>query len=212
AMAVAAALPAWGQSGPGAEGEDGVVLDEITVTGSRLRVRDGMETPTPVTAMQSEEIEALAPGHLVEALNQLPQFLNNSGPANIFNIGGAAGSSFLNLRGVGSNRTLVLLDGRRVASSTRAGVADVATFPESMIRGMEVVTGGASAAYGSDAVAGVVNFLLDTDYTGIKGKAQGGITSRGDNENFEVSLSAGHPIGERSHVLFSVDYLKASAI
>lgn len=207
AMAVAAALPAYGQSA-----DEGAVLDEITVTGSRLRVRDGMETPTPVTAVQAEEMEALAPGHLVEALNQLPQFLNNSGPGNVANIGGAAGSSFLNLRGVGSNRTLVLLDGRRVASSTRAGVADVATFPESMIRGMEVVTGGASAAYGSDAVAGVVNFLLDTEYTGIKGKAQGGITSRGDNENFEVSLSAGHPIGERTHVLFSADYLKSAAI
>src|SRR5690606_654549 len=111
-----------------------------------------------------------------------------------------------------SNRTLVLLDGRRVASSTRAGVADVATFPESMIRGMEVVTGGASAAYGSDAVSGVVNFLLDTDFTGIKGSAQGGITSRQDNENYEVSLSAGHRLGERTHLLASFDFLESREI
>ena len=160
----------------------------------------------------SDELEALAPGNLVEALNQLPQFLNNSGPANVSSIGGAAGSSFLNLRGVGSNRTLVLLDGRRVASSTRAGVADVATFPEAMIRGMEVVTGGASAAYGSDAVGGVVNFLLDTDFTGVKGKVQGGMTSRQDNENFEISLSAGHRLGERTHLLASFDYTESKEI
>jgi iron complex outermembrane receptor protein len=206
--AVSAQAPAQQIDGDGEE----LVLGEVTVTGSRLRVRDGMETPTPVTAMVSEEIEALAPGNLVEALNQLPQFLNNSGPANVSSIGGAAGSSFLNLRGVGSNRTLVLLDGRRVASSTRAGVADVATFPESMIRGMEVVTGGASAAYGSDAVGGVVNFLLDTDYTGLKGKVQGGMTSRHDNENFEVSLSGGTQLGDRTHLLVSFDYLEANEI
>src|SRR5690606_18307401 len=211
ATAVAAALPA-GVVQAQDVGEDELVLTEVTVTGSRLRVRDGMETPTPVTAMNSDELEALAPGNLVEALNQLPQFLNNSGPANISSIGGAIGSSFLNLRGVGSNRTLVLLDGRRVASSTRAGVADVATFPESMIRGMEVVTGGASAAYGSDAVSGVVNFLLDTNFTGIKAKAQGNITSRHDNEGFEVSLSAGHPLGERTHLLASFDYLESAEI
>ncbi len=213
AMAVAAAVHGTAAQAQAADvGGDELVLQEVTVTGSRLRVRDGMETPTPVTAMVTEELEALAPGNLVEALNQLPQFLNNSGPANVSSIGGAAGSSFLNLRGVGSNRTLVLLDGRRVASSTRAGVADVATFPESMIRGMEVVTGGASAAYGSDAVGGVVNFLLDTDFEGVKGKVQGGITSRQDNENYEVSLSAGHRLGERTHLLASFDYLESKEI
>ncbi len=211
-MAVAAALSTAHAQEPMELGGDDLVLAEVTVTGSRLRVRDGMETPTPVTAMVSDELEALAPGNLVEALNQLPQFLNNSGPANVSSIGGAAGSSFLNLRGVGSNRTLVLLDGRRVASSTRAGVADVATFPEAMIRGMEVVTGGASAAYGSDAVGGVVNFLLDTDFTGVKGKVQGGMTSRQDNENFEISLSAGHRLGERTHLLASFDYTESKEI
>lgn len=211
ALAVTAALPhAHAQEQP--VGEEERVLEEVTVTGSRLRVRDGMETPTPVTAMVSEELEALAPGNLVEALNQLPQFLNNAGPANITSIGGAIGSSFLNLRGVGSNRTLVLLDGRRVASSNRQGIADVATFPEAMIRGMEVVTGGASAAYGSDAVSGVVNFLLDTDFTGLKGHVQGGVTSRNDNEGFEVSLSAGHRLGERTHLLASFDYLENQGI
>src|SRR5688572_12642632 len=158
-------------------------LGEVTVTGTRLRTQNGMETPTPVTAVAAEEISVLSPGNLVEAMTQMPQFLNNSGPANVGSVTGPLGASFLNLRGVGSNRTLVLLDGRRVASSNRLGVTDIAMFPESMIRGMEVVTGGASAAYGSDAVSGVVNFLLDTDFTGLKAKLQGGVTSRSDNEN-----------------------------
>lgn len=187
-------------------------LGEVTVTGTRLRTVNGMETPTPVTAVAAEEISVLAPGNLVEAMTQMPQFLNNSGPANVGSVTGPLGASFLNLRGVGSNRTLVLLDGRRVASSNRLGVTDIAMFPESMIRGMEVVTGGASAAYGSDAVSGVVNFLLDTDFTGLKAKLQGGITSRSDNENVEASLAGGMPLGERGHIIASVEYYNADRV
>ncbi len=96
-------------------------------------------TPTPVTAVASTEIAALAPGNLVEAMSQLPQFLNNQGPSNVGSVTGPLGSSFLNLRGLGEKRTLVLLDGRRVASSNRLGSTDIAMFPESMLRGMEVV-------------------------------------------------------------------------
>lgn len=173
---------------------------------------NGMETPTPVTAVQAEEISVLAPGNLVEAMTQMPQFLNNSGPTSVGSVSGPLGSSFLNLRGVGSNRTLVLLDGRRVASSNRLGSTDIATFPEAMLRGIEVVTGGASAAYGSDAVSGVVNFLLDTDYTGLKTKLQGGITSRNDNENIEASIAGGRDIGERGHFIASVEYFKAQKV
>jgi outer membrane receptor protein involved in Fe transport len=187
-------------------------VQEVTVTGSRLRITTGMDTPTPVTAIQVDEINTLAPGNLVDAMSQMPQFLNNSGPSNIGSVTGPLGSSFLNLRGVGSNRTLVLLDGRRVASSNRLGSTDIATFPEAIIRGMEVVTGGASAAYGSDAVSGVVNFLLDTEFTGLKGHVQGGITSRHDNENGEFSLAGGHDIGERAHILASVDYYSSRRV
>src|SRR5690606_17272471 len=128
--------------------------------------------------VRMEEMAALAPGNLMEGMNQLPQFLNNSSPQNVGSVTGPLGAGNLNLRGVGSNRTLVLLDGRRVAASSKLGVPDISTFPESMVRSVEVVTGGASAAYGSDAVSGVVNYILDTGYTGIKGHAQGGVTER----------------------------------
>ena len=194
------------------ETQEGREVTEVMVTGTRLRIRDGMETPTPVTAVEIEEINTLGPGNLVEAMNQMPQFLNNSSPANVGSISGPLGSSVLNLRGVGSNRTLVLLDGRRVASSNRLGVTDIAMFPEAVIRGMEVVTGGASAAYGSDAVSGVVNYLLDTSFTGFKGSLQGGITERSDNENVEASLAAGWRVGERGHIIASAEYFRAHKV
>jgi outer membrane receptor protein involved in Fe transport len=202
--------PAIAQESP--EGQSSAGLSEVTVTGTRLRTQNGMETPTPVTAVASQEIAALAPGNLVEAMSQMPQFLNNSGPANVGSVTGPLGSSFLNLRGIGQNRTLVLLDGRRVASSNRLGTTDIAMFPESMLKGMEVVTGGASAAYGSDAVSGVVNFLLDTDFTGVKAKLQGGMTSREDNDNVEASIAGGMALGERGHIMGSVEYYKANRV
>ncbi len=207
-----AALTAQAVAQEAPEGQASAGLSEVTVTGTRLRTQSGMETPTPVTAVAPQEMAALAPGNLVDSMSQLPQFLNNSSPANVGSVTGPLGSSFLNLRGLGSNRTLVLLDGRRVASSNRLGTTDIAMFPESILKGTEVVTGGASAAYGSDAVSGVVNFLLDTDFTGVKAKLQGGMTSREDNDNVEASLAGGMNLGERGHIMGSVEYYKANRV
>src|SRR5690606_31575620 len=165
-------------------------LEEITVTGTRI-TRSGMDTPTPVTSVQSQQIDVLSPDLQAEAMSLLPQFLANSGPATVGSVTGPAGSSFLNLRGIGHNRTLVLLDGRRVAPSNRLGTPDIAMLPQAVIANIEIVTGGASAAYGSDAVSGVVNHVIDTDFTGIKGHAQYGFTDRNDNERQEWSFTAG---------------------
>ena len=159
------ALPAFSQDSV----SQGSNLEEVMVTGSRIRQRSGMETPTPVTSVEMSEIAELDPGNIIDAVTQMPQFLNNDSPATAGSAVGPLGAAGANLRGIGSNRTLVLLDGRRVPSFNRLGTADISTFPEAMIRGMEVVTGGASAAYGSDAVSGTVNFLLDTQYSGLKG-------------------------------------------
>ena len=135
-------------------GDSSSTLEEVMVTGSRIRTKNGMETPTPVTAVNMTEIADLDPGNIIDAVTLLPQFLNNETPATAGSAVGPLGAAGANLRGLGSNRTLVLLDGRRVPPFNRLGTPDVSTFPESMIRGMEVVTGGASAAYGSDAVSG----------------------------------------------------------
>src|SRR5690606_26705558 len=100
-------------------------------------------------------------------------------------------ASYLNLRGIGTIRTLMLLDGRRVAPSTRFGTVDIALFPRNLIQRVEVVTGGASASYGSDAVSGVVNVILDDQFTGLRTHAQAGIAEPGDFENLETGFTFG---------------------
>lgn len=196
-----------------AEAQDNSSIDEsasIIVTGSRL-VTNGMQAPVPITAVTTEELEALAPDTLITGLSQLPQFYGNETPGNgnFFNRGGYG---TLNLRGLGINRTLTLLNGRRMPSSSAFGGADINLFPEAMISGVETVTGGASAAYGSDAVAGVVNFKINTDYTGLEGEAQYGISERGDGENYEFSAAWGTDIGDRGHFQISAEYFDQKGI
>ena len=186
-------------------------LEEVTVTGSRIE-RSGMNTPTPVTVVSTEELSNMAPGNMIEALSQLPLFYGNTSSADPGNYFASPGSGNLNLRGIGTNRTLVLLNGRRVVSSTRFGGTDINVFPEEMISTIESVTGGASAAYGTDAVTGVTNFILDTEFEGVRGHAQGGTTSRGDGENWEAGFAIGAPVGEKFHVLFSTDRFNQDAI
>jgi iron complex outermembrane recepter protein len=178
-------------------------LEEITVTGSRIAGSSGMNAPTPVTAVSSVELSQMSPGSMIDALGQLPQFSGNIAPEQI--VGGQnSGGANVNLRGAGVNRTLVLLDGRRVVSSNRFGAVDVNMFPEALLQGIETVTGGASASYGTDAVAGVVNFRLDTDFEGFKTHVQGGQTSRDDGENWEASAAFGQGFfDDRLHVIGS---------
>ncbi|MBX5463605.1 MAG: TonB-dependent receptor [Steroidobacteraceae bacterium] len=202
-----------GAQEPAAEATGTSAIQEVTVTGSRIEQTTGMSTPTPVTSMSLDELAKLAPTTLADALQQLPQFLQNASAATVgAGWTGTAGASILNLRGVGASRTLVLLDGRRVVPSTRNGTIDVNLFPEALVRRVDVVTGGASAAYGSDAVSGVVNFVLDTDFVGLKGDFQGGMTGESDNKDVEASLSWGRALGERGHIIASADYYNASGV
>lgn len=191
--------------------EPGVLAEEIVVTGSRI-TRSGMSTPTPVTVMEVSELSKMSPGQLVDSLDQLPQFLNNSRPNTAASKADSAGASNLNMRGIGSKRTLVLLDGRRVVPSNRLGTVDINLFPEALIQRVETVTGGASAAYGTDAVAGVVNFILNKNFTGIKAHVQGGTTSRNDNDNSEFSIAVGTEITERMHLTAAFDTFKSDRI
>ncbi len=185
---------------------------EVVVTGSRIQQPSGMYSPTPVTVMSRRSLEDLSSGGLIEAMSLMPQFLLNSTPTNAFSFATNAGQSFLNFRGLGPNRTLVLLDGRRVVSSSRLGSTDIGVFPTALIQRVEVVTGGASAAYGSDAVGGVANFVLDKTFEGVRAEAHGGITDRDDYDKRSVSIAGGKRIGERLHVLGSVEYEGSSSI
>lgn len=178
---------------------------DIVVTGTRV-VRDGYQAPTPVSVIGAEDIARKAPANIADFVNELPSLSGSTKPtAHTAAIsGGTVGINALNLRALGANRTLVLLDGRRVAASTLAGLVDINTIPQALVKRVDVVTGGASADWGSDAVAGVVNFVLDRDFTGVKGLVQGGVTTYGDDWNYNIQLSAGTKFADgRGHIMLT---------
>jgi len=184
----------------------GQPVEEVVVTGSRV-ITNGFQAPTPVTVVSSDELNMAAPTSLVDSLNQLPQFRGSMQPQTT-GVGttGNVGQSFMTLRNLGPTRTLILLDGKRLVPSGTDGVFDVSLLPESLVQRVEIVTGGASAAYGSDAVSGVVNYVLDKNFTGVRSTVQGGLSERGDAGNARVSLGAGAELGERAHIVFAADY------
>ncbi|MDO6415176.1 TonB-dependent receptor [Sphingomonas sp. BIUV-7] len=178
---------------------------EITVTGSRV-VRAGFESPTPVSVVGAEEIARSATPNVADFVNTLPAVSGSATPQTTASQVGAGrqGINSLNLRGIGDVRTLTLLDGRRVGGMINTGVVDVSELPQQLISRVDVVTGGASASYGSDALSGVVNFVLDTKFTGVKGEASGGVTTYGDNQNWKGALTFGTGFAEgRGHFLLS---------
>lgn len=183
-------------------------VEEVVVTGT-LVIRDGYQAPTPVTVVGIEQIQQTAPTSVADFINTLPAL---GGGTSTHQAGGGVsfqnkGTNTINLRGLGNTRTLVLLDGKRLPPVSSDGTADLSAIPESLVQRVDVVTGGASAAYGSDAVAGVVNIVLDSKYTGVKGEVQSGITTYGDDLTTNVKLSAGFPFADsRGHVLFSADF------
>jgi iron complex outermembrane receptor protein len=178
--------------------------EEIVVTGSRLRT-SGMDMPNPVTVVTQAEINVIAPTNMIEGLAELPQFYQSSTTQNPGAFFTSDGAGSLNLRGLNSKRTLQLLDGRRVVQSTIFGGPDINLFPSSVVRSIETVTGGATAAYGTDAVAGVVNFILDTDFEGFRANVSGGANEEGDGDHYEAAFSAGFALGEKTHLLVSLE-------
>ncbi|MEH3107824.1 MAG: TonB-dependent receptor plug domain-containing protein, partial [Sphingomonas fennica] len=155
-----------------------------------------------------EDIQKAAPANVADFVNQLPQLSGSTTTrtGNGNTSAGTNGLNTLNLRSLGANRTLVLLDGRRVVASAVNSAVDINNLPSVLIERVDVVTGGASAAYGSDAVTGVVNFVLQRNFNGIKGSVLGGITHRGDDEVANASLAYGTDFaGDRGHILLSVE-------
>jgi outer membrane receptor protein involved in Fe transport len=186
-------------------------VGEVVVTGSRIRL-NGMQTPVPVTTVAAVELQAMSPSSLVEGLSQLPQFYGSQTPAAAAPWFTRGGYGNLDIRGLGINRTLTLLNGRRVISQTAFGGVDINLFPQDMIRSVETVTGGASAAYGTDAVAGVTNFILDTTFTGLRVSIQAGETTREDAQNYEASAAFGMKLGDKGHLLLSGEYFKQDGV
>src|ERR1700761_1045454 len=145
-------------------------VEQVTVTGSRV-ISDITNSPTPLTVVSTEELAATTPSNIPDALNKLPVFLGSQSGRNINNASSNSVGNVLNLRNFGVQRTLVLLDGHRVAQSNANGTVDVDNLPQMLMQRVDVVTGGASAVYGSDAVTGVVNFVLNKNFDGVKYEA-----------------------------------------
>ncbi len=184
-------------------------VDEIVVTGTRV-VRDGYEAPTPVSVIGIENLQNIATSNLADSINQLPSLVGSSTPSTTATTTttGTSAINGLNLRGLGTTRTLVLLNGQRTVGSILTGVVDVSELPQSLIERVDVVTGGASVAYGSDALSGVVNFVLDTDFTGFKSELSGGLTTYGDAPNYKINMTYGTPFGGgRGHFLISGEHV-----
>lgn len=180
-------------------------IESITVTGSRVQ-RDGYSAPTPVSVLSEEDIAMEAPASIADFVNTMPavQGSTTSSSSSGSLSSGAAGIAAMNLRGLGTGRTLVLFDGQRSVVSASTGQVDSNTFPQSLVSRVEVVTGGASAAYGSDAIGGVVNFILDREYTGFKTEVQYGETFYDDDANHKIVATAGFPFADgNGHVLLS---------
>ena len=188
-------------------------LEELVITGSRI-IREGFEAPTPLSVIDTTTLERSPAANIAEFVNTLPVFAGSRSPNNSQNgiSAGDAGVNILNLRGIGANRTLVLIDGQRSVGSVLSGGVDINAVPQQLISRVEVVTGGASAVYGSDAVGGVANFILDRDYTGVKGEISGGLTSYGDEQNAKVGLAGGFDFGGRGHILVSGEHVYQKGI
>jgi len=189
-------------------------LQEVVVTGSRIS-RENFEAPTPVAVLGAEQINQAAPENLADFVNDMPSMVGSATPqtSNLSFSNGQAGINALNLRGLGTVRTLVLLDGRRSPPSAITGIVDINDLPQSLVQRVEVVTGGASAAYGSDAMTGVVNFILDKDFTGLKSEVSGGRTDYGDDDNWKVTLTGGLPFADgRGHLLVNGEYTHRDGI
>lgn len=183
-------------------------IEEVVVTGSRLTT--GFETATPVTAITMETLVQAAPVNLLDSLKQLPALATSANASQTGSGTGASGSNSQNLvdlRNLGTNRNLVLLNGRRTIASNQNNSVDFNILPQNLVSRVDVVTGGASAAYGSDAVAGVVNLILDTEFQGFKGDVGTGISTYGDVPNYKASFAWGDSFaGDRLHIIASTQY------
>jgi iron complex outermembrane receptor protein len=191
-------------------------LEEILVTGSRI-VRRDLTAPSPILTVERDVLQESATIGVESVLNQLPQFV----PAGSqFEGGGiqasttsSPGAATLNLRGLGTNRNLVLLDGRRPQPGNASLVVDINTIPSAAIASVEVITGGASAVYGPDAMAGVVNFILRDDFEGIELDFQTGQTAEGDGTESRFSALFGANSSDgRGNVMIGLDYTNRDAV
>lgn len=206
AMAVSAGSVAYAQGGA-------QPAEQVVVTGSRV-ITNGNDSPTPVTVISTDTITATAPATVFDGLLALPVFDGGLSPqSNPGNSSQNNAAHEFNLRNIGITRTLVLYDGRRIAPTAPTGQINADIIPEMLLQRVDVVTGGVSAVYGSDAISGVVNFITDKNFNGVKAYAQGGMSEYGDGKIAKTGIAAGMDVmGGRGHIEGSLEYYNNAGI
>lgn len=188
---------------------------EIIVTGSRIARPNDIST-VPVTTISAVELTSNARTSIGDVLNDLPALQSTFSQANSTRFLGTSGLNLLDLRGLGTQRTLVLVNGRRHVGSdilSNAVSPDTNTFPTDLIERVDVLTGGSSALYGSDALAGVVNFVLKQDFEGLQVRGQGGVSQYGDAGSYYGSVLAGKNFAEgRGNIAIDLEYARQNAL
>ena len=192
------------------------VDEEVIVTGSRIARRD-FEATSPIMTVDAQAFENSSTVSIESVLNQYPQFVPDGTQFDNANIEPSAfespGISSVNLRGLGSSRNLVLVNGRRMQPANATLTVDVSTIPTAALQSVEAITGGASSVYGADAISGVVNFILREDFEGIDFDIQTGITDEGDGEETRVSMLIGGDIGQgRGNVMLGAEWAERGKI
>lgn len=184
--------------------------EDIVVTGSRIS-QPGATSASPIVSVSPDLFKQTAAVTLEDSLNRLPQLVPARGATS--NDGLTGGITTLDLRGLGSNRTLVLMDSRRLPAATPLGAVDINNVPTALIKSVEILTGGASAAYGSDAIAGVVNFKLDHTFKGVQLDLQSGVTERGDGFQAQGALTLGGSFDDgRGHAQLAISYARRDGV
>jgi len=187
-------------------------VESVVVTGSRV-ISDAANSPTPLTVVTAEQLRATTPTDIPDALNKLPVFQGSAQPRTSGNGGTAGGINVLALRNFGAQRTLVLFDSHRVAPANANGTVDVDTLPQLLMNRVDVVTGGASAVYGSDAITGVVNFILDKRFNGFKFDVNTGISNYTDGFSYKVAAAFGTDLfGGRGHFEGSLEHFSQDGV
>jgi outer membrane receptor protein involved in Fe transport len=180
--------------------------ESIIVTGSRV-ISDASTSPTPVTMVSTKQLRDTTPSNLADGLNKLPIFQGSQILGRPGDGSQNFGSNTLNLRNFGGQRTLVLFDGHRAAPSNADGTVDIDALPQMLVSRVDIVTGGASAVYGSDAVTGVVNFVLDKKFNGLQTDINTGLSTYADALSYNLGVAGGTPLlGGRGHFEAALEY------
>lgn len=183
-------------------------VEQVVVSSSRI-TSAGFDAPTPTTVLSADDIEKQAQSNVFNTITELPALQGSTGTAtgNHGSSTGTNGLSTFSIHGVGTTRALTLIDGQRIVPANIGGTVDVSQFPQLLIKRVDVVTGGASSSWGSDAVSGVVNFILDNDFSGVKANFLTGISTYGDDENLTAQVAAGTDfLHGKAHIVGSVEY------